>query len=60
MLLLRLSIIKAARERSQSAELPDLDTSAFRPLERRRVTTNKNIEEFLRQLDASNSKQKRW
>ena len=52
-----LSIIGAARERS--AKLPELDTSAFRPPESPRLTTNKDIEEFVRQVQASNSKRKR-
>ena len=51
------SIIGAARERS--AKLPELDTSAFRPPESPRLTTNKDIEEFVRQVQASNSKRKR-
>ena len=50
-------MIGAARERK--AGLPDLDTSAFRPPESQGVATNKVIEEFVRQVQASNSKRKR-
>ena len=55
MLWLRLiSMIRAARERK--AGLPDLNTSAFRPPKSLRATTKKDIEVFVPQVQATNSK----
>lgn len=57
MLGLQCSIILEAR--SRNAELPKLDTSAFRPPESPPLTTRKDIEEFVQRVQASNSRWKR-
>ena len=54
---LHLSIIRAARERS--ALLPELDTTPFHPPEISRFSANKDIEEYVRNVQARNSKRKR-